>query len=37
MASINLVSPEYFAALRIPLLQGRVWTETEITTAHMSR
>jgi predicted permease len=29
MGSINLVGPGYFAALRIPLLQGRVWTETE--------
>jgi predicted permease len=28
-ASINLVSPEYFAALRIPLLEGRVWNEPE--------
>jgi predicted permease len=29
MGSINLVSPGYFAALRIPLLQGRIWSETE--------
>jgi predicted permease len=29
MASINLISPEYFAALRIPLLEGRIWNETE--------
>ena len=29
MASINLVNPGYFAVLRIPLLQGRVWNETE--------
>jgi predicted permease len=28
-ASVNLVGPGYFAALRIPLLEGRVWTETE--------
>jgi predicted permease len=28
-SSINLVSPEYFAALRIPLLEGRIWSETE--------
>jgi predicted permease len=28
-ASINLVSPGYFAALHIPLLEGRVWNETE--------
>jgi hypothetical protein len=29
MGSINLVNPGYFAVLRIPLLQGRVWNETE--------
>jgi hypothetical protein len=29
MGSINLVSPGYFSALRIPLLQGRIWNETE--------
>jgi len=29
MASINLISPQYFAALRIPLLQGRVWSDAE--------
>jgi predicted permease len=29
IGSINLVSPDYFAALRIPLLGGRVWNETE--------
>ncbi len=28
-ASINMVDRRYFAALRIPLLQGRLWTETE--------
>ena len=33
---LNFVSPEYFAALRIPLLQGRVWSETENrNAAHM--
>jgi predicted permease len=29
MASINLIGPGYFAALRIPLLEGRIWSETE--------
>jgi predicted permease len=29
IGSINLVSPDYFAALRIPLLGGRLWNETE--------
>jgi len=29
MAAVNLVSPEYFAILRIPLLQGQIWNETE--------
>ncbi|HKW31563.1 MAG TPA: ABC transporter permease [Candidatus Acidoferrum sp.] len=29
MTSVNLVSPTYFAVLKIPLLQGRVWSETE--------
>jgi predicted permease len=29
MGSINLISPEYFAALRIPLLQGRTWSDAE--------
>jgi predicted permease len=29
LGSINLVSPGYFAALRISLRQGRIWTETE--------
>jgi putative ABC transport system permease protein len=28
-ALLNLVSPEYFPALRIPLLQGRIWDATE--------
>jgi putative ABC transport system permease protein len=28
-ALINLVSPEYFPALRITLLQGRIWDQTE--------
>jgi predicted permease len=27
--SINVVNPDYFVALRIPLLQGRIWSETE--------
>ena len=29
MGSLNLVNPGYFEALRIPLVAGRVWTETE--------
>jgi predicted permease len=29
MGSINLIGPGYFATLRIPLLEGRVWSETE--------
>ena len=28
-ASINMISSEYFAALRIPLAAGRLWNETE--------
>uniref|UniRef100_Q01X80 Permease n=1 Tax=Solibacter usitatus (strain Ellin6076) TaxID=234267 RepID=Q01X80_SOLUE len=28
-ASINLVNPAYFPLLRIPLLEGRIWSETE--------
>ena len=30
---VNYVSPEYFSALRIPLLQGRMWTPDENRTA----
>jgi predicted permease len=33
MASINLISPQYFAALRIPLLQGRIWNDAENSKA----
>jgi predicted permease len=29
LALIQLVSPEFFATLRIPLLQGRIWDATE--------
>lgn len=29
MGSMDLVSPGYFAALRIPVIEGRVWNETE--------
>ncbi len=29
MTRINLVSPEYFPALRIKLAQGRIWDQTE--------
>jgi predicted permease len=29
LTSVDLISPEYFAALHIPLLQGRIWNETE--------
>lgn len=32
-ARINLVSPEYFAILRIPLVQGRLWEQAEINRA----
>jgi predicted permease len=28
-ALLNLVGPEFFGTLRIPLLQGRIWSETE--------
>jgi predicted permease len=29
LASVNLISPQYFAVLRIPLLQGRIWSDAE--------
>ncbi len=29
IGSVNLISPEYFAALRIPVLQGRTWSDAE--------
>ena len=28
-ASVNLISPAYFSTLRIPLIEGRLWTEPE--------
>jgi predicted permease len=28
-ARINFISPEYFSVLQIPLLQGRIWEQTE--------
>jgi len=34
-ARINLISPEYFSVLHIPLLQGRIWDESE--TSHGSK
>ena len=34
-ARINFISPEYFSVLHIPLLQGRLWDETE--TMHGSK
>ena len=33
MGSANLISPQYFAALRIPLLQGRIWSDAENSKA----
>jgi predicted permease len=35
MASVNLISPQYFAALRIPLLEGRIWSDSENSKAAM--
>jgi ABC-type antimicrobial peptide transport system permease subunit len=29
IGSVNLISPEYFAALRIPVLRGRIWSDAE--------
>ncbi|MGA2743252.1 MAG: ABC transporter permease [Candidatus Sulfotelmatobacter sp.] len=29
IGSVNLISPEYFAALCIPVLQGRIWSDAE--------
>jgi putative ABC transport system permease protein len=34
-ARVNFISPEYFSVLHIPLLQGRLWDESE--TMHGSR
>jgi predicted permease len=33
MVSVNLTSPQYFAALRVPLLQGRIWSDAENSKA----
>ena len=33
MESVNLISPQYFAALHIPLLQGRIWSDVENSKA----
>ena len=33
IGSVNLISPEYFAALRIPVLQGRIWSDAENSKA----
>ena len=33
MESVNLISPQYFAALRIRLLQGRIWSDAENSKA----
>src|SRR5207342_2991531 len=33
MESVNLISPQYFATLRIPLLQGRIWGDVENSKA----
>jgi putative ABC transport system permease protein len=30
-AGVNLVSPEYFTILHIPLVEGRLWLQSEIT------
>jgi predicted permease len=29
IGSVNLISPEYFVALRIPVLRGRIWSDAE--------
>jgi predicted permease len=37
MGSVNAVSPEFFAILRIPLLQGRLWNAAEnLAGAHLA-
>ncbi len=36
-ASVNLVGASYFAVLRIPMVQGRIWSETETANgAHVA-
>ena len=32
-ASINMISPEYFAVLHIPVIEGRIWTDAESHSA----
>jgi len=36
-ARINFISPEYFSVLHIPLLQGRIWDESETMPRFQAR